>query len=151
MNPKKRTDYIFVCIQILLFIGYWWHPEPVGSMLPYVWKYVGIPMAFLGLFFIMMAFFQLNRNLTMLPTPTKNAILITSGVFKYVRHPIYTGIFLVALGYAMMVYSFDQLMIALMILLLFEIKTNYEEKKLTEHFPDYPVYKSKTNKFFPFL
>ena len=51
----------------------------------------------------------------------------------------------------MMEHNFDQLMIALMILLLFEIKSKYEEKKLTEHFPEYPVYSAKTNKFFPFI
>ncbi len=151
MKQKKTADYLFVGIQILLFIGYWWHPEPVGPILPGIWLYLGIPLAIGGLFLVMAAFLQLNKNLTMLPTPVKNATLITTGVFKYMRHPIYTGIFLIALGYAMVEYNFDQLMIALMILLLFEIKSNYEEKKLTEHFPDYPVYKSKTNKFFPFI
>lgn len=150
MKQNKTPDYIFVSIQLLLFVLYWWHPEPVSSVLTFIWKYIGVVLGLMGLILITFAFIQLNRNLTMLPTPVKNATLITTGVFKYIRHPIYSGIFLVALGYAMIILSFDHIMIALLILLLFEIKSNYEEKKLTAYFPDYIQYKSVTGKFFPF-
>ncbi len=150
MMENKQKDYLFVLIQILLFIIYWWQPKPIKEILPSFWKFAGILIVIIGWVLILIAFVQLNRNLTMLPSPVKNSKLITTGVFKYIRHPIYTGIFLFALGWAMFKYNFDQLIISLLILLLFEIKSNYEEKKLKDRFPEYDKYKDNTGKFFPF-
>lgn len=150
MHTKKTADYIFVAIQLLLLALFCWQPHPLDTILPLIWKWVGMFLGGGGLLIMIAAIIQLNRSITMLPTPTDNARLITSGVFKYMRHPIYTGVFLITLGWALYTADFTRMLIALLLLLLFEIKSNYEERRLQERFPDYAGYKLTTGKFFPF-
>ncbi len=151
MFKNKTADYIYVTIQLALFVLYWWQPGAMQKIFPEIWKFIGLVLTCLSLVIILIAFLQLNKNLTMLPTPVKNAKLITNGIFKYIRHPIYTGIFLFATGWALMDMQFSRLFIAFLILLLFEIKSNYEERKLAEQFSEYETYKKQTGKFFPYL
>ena len=59
----------------------------------------------IGVFFFRMALMslaalQLNRNLSPFPSPKKESKLSTSGAYKYIHHPIYTGLPLTAIAWA---------------------------------------------------
>lgn len=149
MKSSKLPDYLFVAVQLILFVLYFWHPAAFNEQVYISWKFISVFPVLTGAFLITAAFIQLNRHLTMLPTPTEKSNLITTGVFKYIRHPIYSGIFLLALGYAVYLVDFNKLLFSLIILLFFDIKTGYEENQLTRKFSDYTNYKSITGKFFP--
>lgn len=147
----KTRDYIFVSIQLLLFALYAWQPLDGAFQLTRMFRLAGGIIALGGLALMVWPILQLNRNLTMLPTPVKDATLITKGAFTYIRHPIYTGVFLLALGYGVLTADTYRLMLAGALLVLFYFKSNYEEKRLAERFPDYAQYKQHTKKFFPFI
>jgi len=111
----------------------------------------GLLSAIFGATIIILALLQLNKNLSPFPTPKKNTALLQNGLFKYIRHPIYTGIILFFTGYSVYQNSFYKLAISMLILVLFYFKSNYEEQRLEQNFPDYKLYKSKTGKFFPWI
>ena len=148
VNPK---DQILVSIQLLLFLVFTVNVDwSLGLYSPRL-KNCGLIVSIFGLIIILLSVLQLNKNLSPFPTPKNNAVLVQNGLFKLVRHPIYSGIILVIIGYSVYKDSLYKGIISMLLLILFHFKTKYEEQKLSEKFPNYQSYKKKTGKFFPRL
>jgi protein-S-isoprenylcysteine O-methyltransferase Ste14 len=145
---KSWKDYLFVSIQFLLFGLYAFDFLPPFEI-PQPIKYIGLIFSILGFLIAVLSVLQLNKNLTVFPTPKTDSELITFGMYKFSRHPIYTGLILFTFGYAVFKVSLFKVLIALVLLLLFYFKTNYEEQKLLQKFSNYNDYKKKVNRFFP--
>ena len=96
---KTAQDYIFVGLQLMLFAGYVFEWLPRVKV-PAAVTVSGMALAVLGLAIAVFSVIHLNRSLTVFPTPKKGAKLIESGLYRRVRHPIYTGIILLVFGYA---------------------------------------------------
>ena len=78
--------------------------------------------------------------------------LITRGLYRYVRHPIYTGILLMILGTALFVGTPSAGIGFLIIVLALWFKLRAEEELLTDHFPrEYPAYRNRTKALIPFV
>ena len=81
-----------------------------------------------------------------------NHELITTGIYRYARHPIYTGVLLMGLGSALFLGTISAFLGFLFLLGFFWFKTRREEKLLTKHFPkEYPAYKNHTKALIPFV
>jgi len=145
----KFKDYLLVSLQLLLFVVYILDIEFLNLNLNNTWCYTGLIFACLGGFIMLIAIMQLNKNLSPFPSPKSNSALITSGLYKYIRHPIYTGILFTLGGYAIFDTSSFKLLVVLLLLILFIIKSNYEEQKLELKFKDYKAYKTTTGRFLP--
>ena len=145
---KSWKDYLFVSIQFLLFGLYAFDFLPPFKI-PQLVKYIGLIFSILGFLIAVLSVLQLNKNLTVFPTPKTDSELITFGMYKFSRHPIYTELILFTFGYAFFKTSLFKVLIALILLLLFYFKTNYEEQKLLQKFSNYNDYKKKVNRFFP--
>ncbi|MCL6462630.1 Protein-S-isoprenylcysteine O-methyltransferase Ste14 [Flavobacterium micromati] len=145
---KSWKDYLFVSIQFLLFGLYAFDFLPHFE-LPQIIKYIGLIVSITGFIILALSVLQLNKNLTVFPTPKSDSELITFGMYKFSRHPIYTGLILFTFGYAFYKVSWLKLVISLSLFLLFYFKTNYEEQQLLQKFTDYKEYKKKINRFFP--
>ncbi len=102
-----------------------------------------------GLVIIAIAALRLGTALTPTPVPTKTGTLQTTGLYKFVRHPIYTGVLITISGMALRSGSFLNLAIAVCGFIFFDRKAAWEERQLTEAYPDYPAYAARTGKFFP--
>jgi protein-S-isoprenylcysteine O-methyltransferase Ste14 len=100
---------------------------------------------------MLIALLQLGTNFTAYPTPTTDAKLVSSGMYKFSRHPIYSGIILFIFGYGFWDNSNYKLIIAVILVVLFYVKTTYEEQQLLQKFRDYEAYQKKVNRFFPRL
>ena len=151
MKPLKAKDILFVGLQLLLFIIFFLVPSNQGWHLAFWIKVSFFAVAILGLFVAGIAILQLRRNLSPFPTPVSQGTLIQSGLYKNIRHPIYTGLLLFFFGYAISEVSFYRFSIALLLLLLFYFKSRYEEALLVEKFPDYRNYQKRSYRFFPYL
>jgi protein-S-isoprenylcysteine O-methyltransferase Ste14 len=93
----------------------------------------------------------LGRNLSVLPHPRDDAELVQSGVYGLVRHPIYAGIIIGAVGWSLLTNSLLAPGLAIVLLVLFDFKARREEGQLLKRFPDYAAYQRRVSKFFPFL
>ena len=108
-------------------------------------------LSFAGIAITLAALWKLNRNLTPFPTPKPGSQLVQTGLYRWVRHPIYTGIILLIFGFAAGVGSVHKLIIAVFLLILFYLKSTYEEKQLLRQYPNYADYGKRTGRFLPNL
>ena len=148
MSNIKRLDFIYVTIQFILLTIFFIPLIQYTFQSFLIIKYLGACISFLGFLIILLAILQLNTNLTPFPTPKENGELISTGLYKYIRHPIYTGIFLASLGIAFYTCSYWQLAIAIILLILFYFKSKYEESLLIKKYKNYEAYIKKTRRFF---
>jgi len=78
--------------------------------------------------------------------------LITAGPYRFVRHPIYTGILLMFFGSAMQDGRLHSWLGFLILCLGIWIKIQQEESLMLRHFPDeYPAYQKRVKALVPFL
>ena len=150
MNLKAK-DIAYVGVQVTLFLSFLLDISLLSFRLPVWIDYLLLPLIFLGAGVVFLALLQLKTNLSVFPTPLKHSNLITHGLFKYIRHPIYSGILISAFSLALYLGSGYKLIIALLLLTLFYFKSNYEEKLLLQKFPEYRNYMKRTGRFFPWI
>jgi protein-S-isoprenylcysteine O-methyltransferase Ste14 len=148
VNKVKGKDILLVTIQFILLTIFYIPIFPGVFQVHLIIKYAGAIVSILGFLVIVIAILQLKKNLTPFPTPKDNGVLINTGLYKYVRHPIYSGIFLAAIGIAFYTGSYWQLAISFILLILFYYKSMYEESLLIEKYKDYENYKKVTRRFF---
>ena len=104
-------------------------------------------VAVLGLGLLLVAFPQLGRALTPLPEPRADGELTTSGLYRWVRHPIYSGVLAMAWGWTLAHLSWLTTVVAVTLTLLLNAKARYEEGLLRERYPDYAAYSQRTPRF----
>ena len=77
--------------------------------------------------------------------------LVTSGPYRLVRHPIYTGILVAGIGTAVAL-SWSWLIAVALAGVYFIYSAIVEERYLAEQFPDtYPAYRRSTKMLLPFI
>lgn len=112
---------------------------------------VGILVFAIGLGLAIWARVHIGRNWGTPMSQKDEPELVTSGPYHLVRHPIYTGILLGALGTAVAV-SWLWLFAVALAGAYFVYSAVVEERYLTEQFPDsYPAYRDSTKMLVPFL
>ncbi len=151
---KKHTklpSYIFVAVQLVLFGLLIFLPTSTDIAITYS-KLIANTLLIIGILICLIAIWQLrNYSLTALPAPVNNAKLLTTGLYKYVRRPIYTGVMLAFGGVALGSQSTIKILLWLVLVAFFIIKSRYEEGLLIKQFPGYKTYQSSTGRFLPKL
>ncbi len=143
-------DYFYVGLQLVLFGLYGLPYSPIRLGLPKIFALMGIAFAVLGFFVVIIAFFKLGTALSPYPTPKEDSRLRSTGIYKFVRHPIYSGLILGFTGYGFFDDSLYKLIITALLVLLFYFKSAYEERQLINQFgQDYEEYRFRTGRFLP--
>ncbi|MFC4634965.1 methyltransferase family protein [Dokdonia ponticola] len=146
---RSKADIIYVLIQFVLFILFILEIAQLRFVLPDIVSTVGIIGVFIGFIIILISLLQLNKYLSPFPSPKPGSSLIQNGLYKYIRHPMYTGILMLLLGYSIYVSSGYKLLVTFLLFVLFTFKSRYEEERLAGSFKGYSGYKKKTGRFFP--
>jgi protein-S-isoprenylcysteine O-methyltransferase Ste14 len=94
---------------------------------------------------------DLRDALTPLPFPRDGAELVETGVYARVRHPIYGGLIVAAVGWGLVTASPISIALAGMLLGFFQLKSRREEIWLTERYPGYPAYRDRTRRLIPWI
>jgi protein-S-isoprenylcysteine O-methyltransferase Ste14 len=112
---------------------------------------LGFVIFLLGLFTAVWARIYLGKNWGLPMTRKQDPELVTSGPYEYVRHPIYTGVLLMALGsfFDVNVYW---LLVFIIAAIFFIYSALAEERLMIKQFPKvYPAYKARTKMLIPFI
>lgn len=150
MIKLRFLDYFFVILQFALFGAYLW-PMSLDYALPTLLLWPAQLAMIVGLILLFAALKQIGLRISPFPRPRENTQLIIDGVFAVVRHPIYSGIFLFAVGLAFYKEELYKLIISILLLILFYFKSSYEEKNMMQRFEGYASYRKRVGRFFPKL
>ena len=112
---------------------------------------LGLVLFVLGLGFAIWARWHIGRNWGTPMTQKDEPELVTSGPYRLVRHPIYSGILLAAVATETAL-DWTWLTAGVLAGIYFVYSAVVEERFLTEQFPDiYPAYKRSTRMLVPFV
>ena len=106
----------------------------VPSLLWVVW--LGLLMTIAGLLFACWARVVLGRNWSGVVQLKQGHELIEAGPYRYVRHPIYSGLLLALLGTALMIGEWRALLAVAIVAVSLWRKLRLEERWLGEYFGD---------------
>jgi protein-S-isoprenylcysteine O-methyltransferase Ste14 len=147
----------YVVVQGVIFMVTLWSPwacEP-ASKWPTRYTFIGsaggILLLMLGFLIAISGVMCLRENLTPLPHPKERGRLIVTGAYRWVRHPVYSGIILSAFGFGLLMQCSLTLCCAALVFLFFEVKTRREEQWLSEKYPEYAVYRKRVKRLIPFI
>ena len=112
---------------------------------------IGLIIACSGLLLVALGALSLGSNLTIFPRPLKDGSLVQTGLYSLVRHPIYSGVLLAALGWSVARASVLSLVLTLLLGIFFDRKANREEQWLQQQFPEYGAYRRRVRKLIPWL
>jgi protein-S-isoprenylcysteine O-methyltransferase Ste14 len=110
---------------------------------------IGIAITVTGGIIVLAGALQLGEALTPLPHPRDGARLREEGIYRYMRHPIYSGLIVGSFGWALAWQSLWGLAYVLLVFLFFDRKAAREEVWLRTHYPAYSDYARRARRFFP--
>ena len=95
------------------------------------------------------AVFRLGRNRTPFPAPRPGSTLVTTGIYARIRHPLYSAMMAMGLGWACFWSSGIALVVAAVFIVFLHAKASFEEKLLSARFEDYPGYADRLPRYLP--
>ena len=112
---------------------------------------IGAVLFACGIALAVWARLHLGRNWGMPMTQRAEPELVTSGPYRFVRHPIYTGLLTAILGTALVNNLLGLIVVAVLVAYFYYCGI-VEERNLVATFPKaYPEYRSRTKMLIPFL
>lgn len=148
-KPNKVQAWSYVFIQGVLLVLIVFLSQKLG---PQVHRLIlmGSLIEWLGIIGVLISAASLRRSLTAVPIPKEDGELSMSGLYRYVRHPMYTSVLLVACGIALHSGSGFKYLLAICLYVLFHLKSVYEERYLRLKYPEYAEYSAQIPRFIPF-
>jgi protein-S-isoprenylcysteine O-methyltransferase Ste14 len=120
---------------------------PPGRLLPSL----GALVVAAGLGLAVWARVHLGRNWSGIVTLKDDHTLIRTGPYRFVRHPIYTGLLLAFVGTAAAINEWRGVLAVACALVGFLSKIRVEEQRMRQTFPEYEQYRKRTAALIPLL
>ena len=139
-------------IVLSLFLGFFYGTprQPFGELTDEL-AAAGAALCVVGLLFAVWARVALGRSWGMPMTQHADPELVTSGPYRYVRHPIYTGLSVMLIGTSL-VYPFPVALPCVLMIAYSVFCARREERDMELRFPQaYPEYKRHSKFLVPFL
>lgn len=137
--------------QAVLFVA-----MPVAALLPAMGPalWASLPLSIVlivvGAAGLLAASRHLGRALTPLPQPNGQG-LAAHGLYRWVRHPIYTSVLVICLGAAVGAGKVQVYAVVLVLVGFFAFKARLEERYLLRTYEGYAAYAAVTGRFVPSL
>ena len=114
-----------------------------------VGQVLGASLTMLGIVIGIIGVRDLGNSLTTLPYPKADSHLVQSGIYGHVRHPLYLGLILGALGWSLFAASTLALAFTVALAVFLDLKSRREEAWLRERYPVYVHYARRVKRFVP--
>ena len=104
---------------------------------------IGFLIIIFALIIILVAIKDLGRNLSPLPRPITNSNLVTTGIYRFTRHPMYYSLIFISFGFFITKLSIYYLFLTISLCLIIKFKIALEEQYLNNKFKNYLIYKNE--------
>jgi len=105
--------------------------------------YLGILIIIISFIIMLVSIKDLGRNLSPFPKPINNSDLVTSGIYRFTRHPMYYSLIFISFGVFIIKLSIYYLFLTISLALIIKFKIALEEKYLMNKFKNYLLYKNE--------
>ena len=144
---KSSIEIILVILQFFIITLHFFKLEFLPKIkimqVNSIFIFVGFLIIITASIVILKAIKDLGNNLSPFPRPIANANLITSGIYRFTRHPMYYSLILISFGIFIIQLSFYYLFLTTILALVIKFKIIIEEKYLNNKFKNYFLYKDK--------
>ena len=144
---KAAYDLMLVFLQFFIiclhFVQWKFLPQKQiieANPFSYLVGFLIIIVAFVILIF---AIKDLGRNLSPFPRPKNNSNLVTTGIYRFMRHPMYYSLIFISIGVFIIKLSIYYLFLTTGLALIIKFKIALEEKYLINKFKNYLLYKNE--------
>lgn len=142
---------IWVAALILFFVSPTWM---AWSSLPFpMWlRWAGIGLAMVCLPFLAWVQNTLGNHWSVHLKLRADHKLVTDGLYKWIRHPMYVVLFLFIVSVGLVSASLLIAILNMLLIIVFYNRVNKEEEMMTQRFGDeYRAYKQRTGRFLPII
>ena len=105
--------------------------------------YLGFLIIIIAFIILLVAIKDLGRNLSPFPRPIKNSNLVTKGIYRFTRHPMYYSLIFISFGVFITKLSIYYLFLSASLILIIKFKIALEEYYLNKKFKNYLLYKNQ--------
>lgn len=135
-----------VSIQLIAITGITFTTNLEGlTIVPIIFLSLGLSIGILALKYMRKSHFNV------FPDTVEGAKLVTEGIYKNIRHPMYLAVLLSTLGLLLSDVNLLRIIMYAVLLIDILLKIGYEEKSLNNAFNQYEEYQSRSKKLVPYL
>ena len=146
MRPSKSKARALVALQFLLLLLLVINPfDPLVE----VERVISLTIYLFATLILASAAVALGSALTASPIPKDDAELVTRGIYKRVRHPMYSALLLIGVGLLLANFNLFSIIIYLALIALLLEKSRYEDALLATRHREAERYQASTGRFFP--
>jgi len=144
---KAAYEIILVFLQFFIislhFFQWEFIPQKQIIQVSHFSYLVGVLIIIIAFIILIVAIKDLGRNLSPFPRPTNNSKLVTTGIYRIMRHPMYYSLIFISFGVFIIKLSFYYLFLIITLGLIIKFKIALEDKYLDNKFKNYSLYKNK--------
>ena len=144
---KAAYDLMLVFLQFFIIILHFfqWEFIPQKQIIqasPFSY-FLGILIIIVAFILMLVSIKDLGRNLSPFPRPINNSNLVTTGIYRFTRHPMYYSLIVISFGIFITKLSIYYLFLSISLGLIIKFKISLEEKYLNNKFKNYLIYKNE--------
>ena len=144
---KAAYEMILVFLQFFIislhFFKWEFIPEKqIIQVTPFSY-FVGFSIVIIAFIILLVAIKDLGRNLSPFPRPINNSNLVTKGIYRFTRHPMYYSLIFISFGFFLIKLSNYYLFLSTSLGLIIKFKITLEEQYLKTKFKNYLLYKNE--------
>jgi len=144
---KAAYDLMLVFLQFFIISLHFFHSEflPQKQIIqasPFSY-FLGILIMIIAFIIMLVSIKDLGRNLSPFPRPINNSNLVTTGIYRFMRHPMYYSLIFISIGVFIIKLSIYYLFLTISLALIIKFKIALEEKYLINKFKNYLLYKNE--------
>ena len=144
---QKGKRLVFLQFALIIVLAIFPDSANVSSAL----NIGGTVLIAIGLVLLFAGFRGLGKSLTANPVPNADGVLVTTGIYSIVRHPIYLGLLIITLGLVVSSGVWAQFIVWAALAVLLSYKMRWEEVLLSAKYKGYAEYMAKVPGIVPGL
>lgn len=110
---------------------------------------IGTLIEIVGGVLLILGFMHLKDSLKITPEPKENAQFVNTGIYKYIRHPIYSGLIFFGAGQVVSKWTLTILIAFIVLVADLVAKYRYEDSLLIKVYPGADEYQRKVGALLP--
>jgi len=144
---KATNELILVFLQFIIIILHFFQwkfiPQKQIIQVTHFSYFVGFLIIIISFIILLVAIKDLGRNLSPFPRPINNSNLVTKGIYRFTRHPMYYSLIFISFGVFITKLSIYYLFLSTSLSLIIKFKIALEEQYLKNKFKNYLFYKNE--------